>query len=610
MPLRDTIIPVQAVDPGPSRILEQLPSGLEWVVLFRLSAIRSIIDAATIRRMYFLPDDVSLDDCAYVVLTSAGRYFSSARAAGALTAYDHTPIDGLAPSQRSMAATHGAELALLDLAHADCIGIGQRPGDRPAYLQVMLDGDVGQALALFHRSPSRHHYDLLSAVGVEFVSEERRGEHRAIRFRNRLRTHVKAGALGGFARTAHCDEFFMNHGEIDERLLSGLVQASEDRTRWGRMACSTVAVKLADLGVSRSLAMVCQPPPPQAPYAYGDLVPLGLLLWALDSVPAEDVDALTAFGRRLVVDALRQHLLDRRQYGLWSFHTGRLVTATDSALILLGIADVDGADDIDALESFSAGAAGYLPQRWSSESEPDRMREDPCNQHWRQPDFATTCLIRGLRARAGLTVRTPLDTVATGFDERSGLFFANPYLTDLCVALAIARDPQAAPLRQRLTQEVIGSVNPDGSFGRYDCALSTALAVVTLGTLGYDGRLIRLAQLRLTEQFEWPSWPVSTPFYSTFLVSGDEAATTRAPQHLLIEGRTHELSLYRDEHRIILSALGALALAVPCDVSRPDSNLTERRPPHPRYGCETVEEYLAGFALPPYAAGARERSPS
>ena len=33
---------------------------------------------------------------------------------------------------------------------------------------------------------------------------------------------MKAGTLAGFARTAHCNDFFINHGEIDERLLSGL----------------------------------------------------------------------------------------------------------------------------------------------------------------------------------------------------------------------------------------------------------------------------------------------------------------------------------------------------------------------------------------------------
>ena len=107
-------------------------------------------------------------------------------------------------------------------------------------------------------------------------------------------------------------------------------------------------------------------------------------------------DAFAALGRRLTIEALRRHLFERRQDGLWPFHTGRLVTATDSALILLGLDDRDG---IEALERFSAGAAGYLPQLWSGQGEPHRMREDPSNRHWRQPDFATTCLIRGLRAR-------------------------------------------------------------------------------------------------------------------------------------------------------------------------------------------------------------------
>src|SRR5262249_39767464 len=154
-------------------------------------------------------------------------------------------------------------------------------------LHVTLNGMDGEAVALFDHAPSRLHYDLLPAVGVEFVSVERTSHLYAARFRNRLPIHAKAGALSGFARTAHCNDFFLNQGEIDDRLLSGLVQASDDRTRWGRMVCRAVLEKLAKTAPTRPLAMTCCPPPPQASYAYGDLVPLGLLLRALETVPHE-----------------------------------------------------------------------------------------------------------------------------------------------------------------------------------------------------------------------------------------------------------------------------------------------------------------------------------
>lgn len=602
---RGSIINPTASRAEAARILDQLPSDLAWLVLFRLSAIRAVVDDVTLRRMFFIPDPIPLDNFSHVILTSAGRYLSAGNDGGTLTHYGGEQSGQSLPRpELSVLDRYVRELERLDLDAADCIGVGRKPDRGAAFLQVILDGGEGDAVALFDRSPSRRHYDLLPAVGVEFLSETTTGDLTEIRFRNRLPTHVKAGALSGFNRTAHCDDFFINHGEIDEKLLGGLVQASEDRTRWARLVCMAVVQKLADAAPSRPLALTCQPPPPQAGFAYGDLVPLGLLLWALEQVPPDaSVDAFAAFGRRLTTDLLRRHLDERRQDGLWSFHTGRLVTATDSALVLLGVNDRDA---IEALERFSVGPAGYLPQLWGEKNQPHRMQEDPANRHWRQPDFATTCLIRGLRARAGLAETTPTETIAAGFDDRSGLYFANPYLIDLCTAMAIARDPQADALRERLEQEVVASVNPDGSFGQYDRALSTALAILTLGTLGYTGRLIRLAQLRLTEGFESPTWPVSTPFYSTFLLYGEEAALVgSSPQHLTVDGEVHELSLYRDGQRSILCAAAAVALAVPCDATRPDHNLEHRAAAHPRYGCATLEEYLTRFALPPYARAGR-----
>jgi hypothetical protein len=601
---------------GAVGILEQLPGQLEWLVLFRLSAIRTVVDEAMVRRMYFLPDTVRLDDFSHVILTSAGRFLARADPGHQLTSYGGEAPIGLSPGDASIRTRYAAELALLDLSNADCVGVGRKPDGPPAFLRVTLNGMEGQAVALFDHRPSGLHYDLLPAVGVELVAVERAGHFHTARFSNRLPIHAKAGALSGFGRTAHCNDFFLNHGEIDEPLLNGLVQASEDRTRWGRMVCGAVLEKLAKAAPTRPPTMTCCPPPPQASHAYGDLVPLGLLLRALETVPHEgNDDAFAALGRRLTVDALRRHLLDRRHNRLWPFHTGRLVTATDSALILLGLQDREA---IEALEIFHTSADGYVPQLWSEHDEPDRMRVHPCNRHWRQADFATTCMIRGLRARARLPERTPLSVIESRFDRRSGLFFANPYLVDLCTALAIAEDPNARNLCKRLEREVIDSVNANGSFGRYDEPLSTALAILVLGTVGYRGRLLRLAQLRLVEHLEsTDGWPVSTPFYSTFLLDRTEVArpgaremeeTTGAEEtsgHLSVDGEVHEVSRYRDEHRVIFAAVAAMALNVPCELREPDPNLVEHAPAHPRYRCRDLDEYVAGFALPPYAANRR-----
>ena len=43
-----------------SEILRTLPTSLEWMVLFNLSAIRELADSATIRAMYHLGEEIDL----------------------------------------------------------------------------------------------------------------------------------------------------------------------------------------------------------------------------------------------------------------------------------------------------------------------------------------------------------------------------------------------------------------------------------------------------------------------------------------------------------------------------------------------------------------------
>jgi hypothetical protein len=220
-------------------------------------------------------------------------------------------------------------------------------------------------------------------------------------------------------------------------------------------------------------------------------------------------------------------------------------------------------------------------------------------------DIATTCLVAALRSDTGLPERTSTSWLAARFDHRSGLFFANPFLTDLCLAMALSGRADGAELGRRLLAEVQAAANPDGSFGAYDLALSTALAILTLATLGERGRRVRLAQLRLLELVEPDaSWPVSTPFYSTFALTAMEAPPAPLPaQHVQIGDDVHELSLYRDRSLAILSSLAALALSVPVDAARSDPR-SAAVPPAARYRCTGIEDYITRFALAPYVASA------
>jgi len=215
--------------------------------------------------------------------------------------------------------------------------------------------------------------------------------------------------------------------------------------------------------------------------------------------------------------------------------------------------------------------------------------------HWCQTDFGTTCLVRALRAQSGLAEQTPLRYLEENFERRAGLYFANPYLADWALAEAIRCDESASELKARLLAELFASLNEDFSFGQYDVALSTSLAILTMAALGFRGRTMRLAQLRLLEMIE-PSgaWPESTPFYSTYISN----AFDRPPQFLKINSSIHELSLYRDSYRMIGTALAAEALAEACSPNVCD--IARRKSAHPRYRCVSHEQYIAEFALPRY----------
>ena len=91
---------------------------------------------------------------------------------------------------------------------------------------------------------------------------------------------------------------------------------------------------------------------------------------------------------------------------------------------------------------------------WSHESRPNHMLLKESYRHWCQVDYGTSCLIRGLRKANGLISNTPLSYLSEGFERRSGLFFANPYLVDWVLALAIENDLQADTLGTQLLLEV------------------------------------------------------------------------------------------------------------------------------------------------------------
>jgi hypothetical protein len=581
--------PLAGRSPSLLTLVHQLPDAVEWAVVFRAQSLLQQIPASQCATMLGFPAGVEILDCLAVALTSRGKGIAF-DAQGPWTWSFREP-------QYHVSQTVGTCLAerlllLADFSDADCIGFGQLPGSSPVVVAITIDSaGVATAKALFDQQPSQRGYDLLPAVGVHPQSGEWRHGFWCAQFSNRLSDHLRSAELAGFSRTLHCNLLFLNHGRVDDRLEAGLLAAASARIHHGLRTAAASAVELILTARRSELAMTCVPPAPKSPYPCGDLVPLALLAYALGSIPNSTpaVNAACVLAKRF----LESH----RVGNFWPFQHGRLPTATDSALVLLGLRDTNA---IGALEQFNDGADVYLPQLSNDQGDAMHMLREPATQHWDQPDYVTTCLVRALRRATGTTPKTPVAWLTERFDRRAGLFFANPYLVDWALALAIAEDEDAAQLCQTLAAEIIASRNPDGSFGLFDQTLSTAAAITALAVLGHRSRAICVAQLQLLGRLEAQGHgPTTAPFYSSrSLAIEAQRGVLRGRGVLAVGSAWHSLSLYEDTHRMVLHAFVTLALQAvsdPCDSAPAPATI-----PHPRYLAGSASAYIEGFALPPY----------
>lgn len=587
-----------------SEILHSLPESLEWMVLFNLSTIRPLATDATVRRMFFLQENIELALYSHVVLTSAGPFLAT-REASTLINPKRNTIYSIDETEVSLFQRFSDKLDLFSVDEADCLGIGEMPPFPSVLLHIQVNSGYGEATVVFHEKPSQLHYELLKTVGVEFLGGDQEGPYYIARFRNCLPTHIRAGELAHFARTDHCNLFFLRHGSVDEELERGLIKASADRVTWAREQGRKAVSQLVNEVCHRELALTCQPPPPAIPFAFGDIVPLGFMLKALNP----DTSIASIFSEVEIHKKLLKILRSKRQGLLWSYHTGCLVTSTNSVLVLQAFYDPAG---VEALEIFADGLGGYYPQLWSQNKEPGKMRVAYGNQHWCQPDYATTCLVRGLRQEAGLQMKTSMEYLVSGFESRSGLYFANPYMVDWALASALTGDKSAYALKEKLAAEILASMNDDYSFGLFDVPISSAFAILSLAALGSRDRLLRMAQLRLLDFMEPEGiFPSGTPFYSTLAIKQEcipvgiaaRVILGERPQQIIpVNGQLHGISFYFDSHKMISTAVAALAMSVKCSSASCDAGLISRQQSECplRYRCRDHAEYIQRFALPPY----------
>lgn len=347
-------------------------------------------------------------------------------------------------------------------------------------------------------------------------------------------------------------------------------------------------------------------PSGSAARTYGDVVPAGILLRALRAYEPAGSDAVTS---------LRAFLLERRHGLLWPYHTGGLTTSVDSGLVLLGYSDPVA---VEALEGFRVDG-GYLPQHCADEPGRDVMAMSFGNRHWCRPDFSIALLVAALRAESGLPAVVEPAYLRDGFETRSGLYFANPYLVDWLLAMALRGAPEG-DLARRLAGAILSSLNADGSFGCYDPSLSTALAMLALSALGVSASaLARSRQWLMSSRGEDGRWRGGTPLYSTLRIDESRlparfylnlALSRREGQLVRVGNEFHAVSLYRDDHGLITTSLAALALNTPEESAGLSATSLPVPSPHRRYRCTDAVEYVAGVALPPHIGKGCAREPA
>src|SRR5215210_3210600 len=381
-----------------SEIIRTLPGSLGWMVLFDLSTLRRLAADEIVRAMYSLPRGTDLDPYSHVVLTSQGTLVALRDEPSLIDPTDET-VCAAGHTEASLYQRFSDRFDRFPGDDIDCLGFGEMPPFPPVLLHLRAENGYGEANALFAEEPSGQHYELLKAIGVEYLGGSREGPHFVARFRNHLPTHIHAGVLARFGRTSHCNLFFLRHGSIVEQLETGLVEASTSRVTWAAGQAREAVMNLATGIASEEerLALTRQPPS-DGSIARGDVVPVSFVLGVLN----RHTSAASIFSNFEVRKKPMANLQRKRQGSLWPHHTGGPVSSTATALVLHGLHDPGG---IEALEAFADGRGGYCSHVGNDE-------------RGGQADYATTCLILALTQGAGLGEKVSAEYLRSGFQSR------------------------------------------------------------------------------------------------------------------------------------------------------------------------------------------------
>ena len=598
------------------RLLAAMAPQAGVAVAFHLPTVRKVADDEQVRGMYFLGDEIDLDEIEAVAMAPGGP----ARLLRDGTVLLPPVCPRSTPFGPSLLESHAPELEHLEPLGQLCIGIGRIPGLPPVALALDFEDGFARGAAVLRSKPQGAGLDLLPAIGVQLLGTSILPDGRVrLDIENRLEAHLDAARLSLFKRTNNCNRFFLSHGDADGDIANGLLQAARVRIAEGRRRTSAAVIALARRAIDEGLSLHMRAPGRSGTSPYGDLVPLGFLGAALERIAASDDESASKAAPLL--EDLRSHLESHRRSWGWGYSRGCIPTGTDTALVAL--AGVE--PDFDAMEALRGPTGGFIPQLVGDDRGPDIMRRSEATAHWELEDIPTTALLETLRLDAEL--ESGVD--ATWFLKRipkwsGGLYFTPSLLGFWSIARLLTRlernqpptvdtgenaeEPEStarlAQLRGVLEHVVAGRLSPSKCRDRFNPVLNESLLVLTLDELGKSDRTSLTAQLRLLDSWEHPRG-VETPFHSTLVTppprSFEEIMAIQAdPHRAFVHDQVHAASTYEDPDRLIVSALACMALHVETTADQ-----EEHRPRSIDFETGSTPQEQALLSIRPYATPAR-----
>lgn len=556
-----------------ARLLAAMDACAGTAVAFHLPSVRTVASDEQVRGMFFMPEDADLDTIEAVAMAPGGPSF--------LMRDGRIQLHPDCPAARVYAPTlfeaHAPDFRWLENLGAFCIGIGRLEQMPPVTLALNFDNGVARGAAVFTSPPCGNALDLLAAIGVRRLGETPLPDGRLlVHLENRLAAHVDAATLSQYRRTMNCNLFFMSHGNTDmKEIREGLESASRVRIAAGRERLAHAVLDLSAEALGKGLSLQMRVSGASETQPYGDLVPLGFLGMALQRIVGHGGPNAEAAAQRLV--QVQNHLQDHRNSGLWGYGRNCIPTSTDTALVCLsGLLP-----DFESLEKLRGPEGGFMPQMVTEEGEAFSMRRTPATRHWEEEDLPTTAFLEALRLDAGLEMHTDAQWFLDRAARWGGLYFVPPTLGLWALARIAARlacsgangrqnaDRNAVLLRETILNHLAALRTSEGGFCHFDPALHNGFAVLALEELGQLGRTTVAAQLRVLDAWEAPHG-VETPFYSTLISMStqsivDDFLQNSRPEFSLPCGFRHQVSLYEDPSRLIVTAVAAAALHVMAD---------------------------------------------